>query len=809
MILPFLKNLKQSKNLVIGIVTCLVIVGVYNLLFFDRYLPIVEGWGSVYADYILEGAVPYRDFHYFLPPVYPFIITAFTYIFGVGIILLRIFGIVVILAMTTVLFLIYARFFPVYIACIAAIVSILYYQSDNTHITYDFLHFCNLFGLLGVFFIFKHFDYDVHSLSTKSWKPSALLFCAGLFGALAFLTKQSNGGLLVIFSFVAVAISTWSKEGFRKALESMGIYAFGVVVPILAVFIWLISNGALLAFWEQVFIGASSSKGGLLSILFAWVPRNFASQYFPGLLIFIVAISLAKIWFYQEGFMLDGLVDKDNRKFSPPSLKIPFIFLGVLILFMLCILLPFWNIGLSQALDNNSFLKRIYSILDINLITVSLLLFCFSLFKLYGTKKAQFADIFIITTISLGFMWGCGSGAFVRESGTFLALGLMLGYLFNIGSSVNRGRIFALILVFCAFLIIYMAPHKYLEPFNWWGLDEPDVRAVSTPLQSKYLHGFNVSNQKARIYSEVTSIVERYTKPGDHIYTFPNIPTFYLLTDRYPNTFGLVSWFDVESDKFAENDAYRILESPPEVIIYLDIPEFVWKGHEVLFRDGKECGQRKIKESIRYLTSTGDYKIEAVYEVPDGYNLIVWRKLLGNISDSVTENGTDNQFRVSNNNLIANGNFENGDHPTGWVAEHSVKARESTIVRSGAYSIRITASSSIYGNAYQRLAPYRNLLGREVTVGVWLYAPSTNTAVESCISLKSKLDNSDVVTSAVIPKDDAWHWVTVTLKVSDTADVLQFSILANQGTSTSDVVYADDAIFAEGDTVVPLTFPLN
>ena len=125
----------------------------------------------------------------------------------------------------------------------------------------------------------------------------------------------------------------------------------------------------------------------------------------------------------------------------------------------------------------------------------------------------------------------------------------------------------------------------------------------------------------------MTSIVERDTEPGDSIYTFPNIPIFYLLTDRYPDTFGIVSWFDVEPDNFAVDDAQRIRESPPKVIIYLDVPEFVWEAHEEGFRGGEMSGQRMIKEAIVYLTSSGNYELEATYDVPDGYTLSVWRML--------------------------------------------------------------------------------------------------------------------------------------------------------------------------------------
>jgi len=628
---PFSKNLKQSRNLAIGLVISLVVIAVYNGLFFNRYLPITEGWFSVYAHYILNGAIPYRDFHFFLPPLYPSIIAAFTYIFGAGFLALRVLGIAVTLSITAMLFLLFSRLFPAYVACIVTIVSVIYWQSNVAFIGYNFISFLHLFALLGTFFICKYYDYDDHSLkSGKGRMASAFLLCAGLFAALAFLTKQSDGFFVMIFSFLAVAISAYAKEGLRKALRSVTIYSVGVLIPMLGLLIWLVSNGILLSFWNQVFVGASSTKGGLVAILFAWIPRLYTPATIGKLTFVILTIIALRIYCFPQGFALGRLGDKKHGTHSPPTSRILAVFPVILLLFMLCILLPFWNIGLSHELLGNHFLNYVYSdcvVLLITGFTGSLLLFCVFLFKVIREKNASYFDIFIISTISLGLLWSTSTSAGIGEMGMILALGLLLGCFSVIPSYFNLSKI--AFLVFCTFLVLLCASQKYIHPYNWWDLDQPDVRTTSTPLNSKYLDGFVVSEQTARIYSEVTSIVEENTEPGDPIYTFPHIPIFYLLTDRYPNTFAIVSWFDVLPDNLAVDDARRIRESPPKVIIYLDVPEHVWQAHEEMFRNGEMSGQRMIKEAILSLTSSGNYQLEATYEVPDGYTLSVWRMLDG------------------------------------------------------------------------------------------------------------------------------------------------------------------------------------
>ncbi len=135
--------------------------------------------------------MPYRDFYFFLPPVYLYIIVAFTYIFGGSLFLLSILGIVVLLALTSVLFLLLSRIFPVYIACVATIVSMFYYQSDVAFASYNFPCFVHLFALLSALLICKYYDMIEPFQKWRGWRAVAYLFLAGLFGVFAFLTNKA------------------------------------------------------------------------------------------------------------------------------------------------------------------------------------------------------------------------------------------------------------------------------------------------------------------------------------------------------------------------------------------------------------------------------------------------------------------------------------------------------------------------------------------------------------------------------------------------------------------------------------------
>src|SRR5262245_13372214 len=101
---------------------------VYNLLFFNRYFPVTEGWFSLYARLIRAGQMPYRDFCLFLPPLYPLQLAAFSGIFGDEFIALRAAGVLVMLGMAWVVYALFARWFPPFAAAFASLLALVYYQ---------------------------------------------------------------------------------------------------------------------------------------------------------------------------------------------------------------------------------------------------------------------------------------------------------------------------------------------------------------------------------------------------------------------------------------------------------------------------------------------------------------------------------------------------------------------------------------------------------------------------------------------------------------------------------------------------------
>lgn len=153
------------------------------------------------------------------------------------------------------------------------------------------------------------------------------------------------------------------------------------------------------------------------------------------------------------------------------------------------------------------------------------------------------------------------------------------------------------------------------------------------------------------------------------------------------------------------------------------------------------------------------------------------------------------------NNLLTNSNFEIGDPPDDWnLGARSTISAESTIKKIGGQSLKIVtndAGGTGVSYAIQNYSGYVSLAGETVTLGAWVYAPSTNDKTQK-INISDGVDNGY---SSAIPKDDSWHWVTTTLNIDSTPTRLwsMFMSKSEATADTDDILYVDYAVLLVGD----------
>lgn len=602
----FIERIKKIDTYLL--LVALFVVLIYNLAFFNRFYPITEGWFSTYAWLMNHGQFPYRNFYLFLTPLYVIIMSIFTAIFGYSILYLRIFGILIILLMTYFLYKNLQIIFGAAIAAFASIVGVIYYQSNNAHITYDFIQFMTLFSLIQSYLLLKY----AQSTEIDTRKFTKWLFLGGGFACLAFLTKQSNGIMVTAFSFFGLAFISLLR-GRKEMFKACLLYVGGFIIPLLLTVLWFLLNRALIPFYNQVLTDAVMAKGGTTQIFFSWLQGILTENFVARFKEIILVILFCGYWLYFPA-------TKDTEQGN--KIKTIFLIIAALSIFLV-VILPFifdktliarWSsFGLNGV--NNIIVAAIAVPLIAILISVVLFIF----------KKPVNKSLFLFSFISLGFIYGTGTSAGVTQVGAFAGFCIFIGLMLYYRSLLGIGKIF--IVLFCISFCFMLVEAKYEQPYFWWNVSSPDIRTkLYTTNKVPMLEGMYTSEDNIKLIEQVSAEIQKGSKSGDPILVFPNIPVFYLITDRKPPGKAIVHWFDFLPDDLAIKEAQVIKQNPPKVIVYLDLGPLVWEAHERLFRNGKPSGQRKVNEAIMDIIKSQKMRNTKTYKLAEGVFLRVWRK---------------------------------------------------------------------------------------------------------------------------------------------------------------------------------------
>ena len=573
-----------SKSLtLLGLLITLLFVFLYNLYFYNSFLPWTEGWFVTFAYEMNHGKQLYNDIYYFLPPLYPKMIAWFTAIFGYDIINLRILGILIMLSFSTCLFIIFLQFVkPIASAFITILVTI-YYQHGNAHITYDFFQVLNLSFMASCTMIVLSFKNE----EVKNYKISnSAIFASGLFLTIAALTKHSNGAVVGLIASITIAVMIITSTKSRR-LPLLAFYSLGCILPLIILIASLLLNKSFDNFIAQTFTGAMAAKGGGNQIFLGWLTNSF-SVYFVYQSIDIFSLLIL------TGFALFYLFP-DIKKIKRPisaiwdndKLKIVFgIFLGII--FVTGFIYSLYSI---QEIPFIAFFYKIQHHISTGAIIAPVLFFLFAFIFLKGTEKkiAIFLSVF-----SIALMIGTGTSNAISEGGSYLGFGLGLLLLLNVPSFFCLNY---LLLIPVLISFTFSIRDKKNIPYLWWNVTAP-LNKAEPVYRNPILNGFKLNHNQIEVLESVRSIVAKYSKSDDDILTFSNIPIFYLLNNKTIPAHAVVHWFDFLPDNLAIAESKDLAQKDIHVIIEIDAGEEVWEAHEKGFRAGLPSGQRQIQKVI-------------------------------------------------------------------------------------------------------------------------------------------------------------------------------------------------------------------
>ena len=218
-------------------------------------------------------------------------------------------------------------------------------------------------------------------------------------------------------------------------------------------------------------------------------------------------------------------------------------------------------------------------------------------FKAFKDDRSVGLLILGVTSIVIAVMLGLSWPAF--EAMLLPGLGLLLALLLD---GVRRMEWFALLVI--AAVLFLPLRERYDRPFSFNDVTEGPVRLASAAMRSPYLQGIRVSPEEARFIDSTVQMVNEHTTPGQTVFTFPEMSIFYALTDRRPPTRSESHNVDVMNDAMAHEEAERLLQHPPQVLIWYPKSAEEQRLEDLLWRGGRRSGQWEIQAAVEKISKS-------------------------------------------------------------------------------------------------------------------------------------------------------------------------------------------------------------
>jgi hypothetical protein len=545
-----------------------------GLLTVNTYAPLTEGWWHVYARWIDQGRVPYKDFELLVTPGFPYITWFFTHLVGEEFLHLRIVGLVFQAGISLLLFLVLSKHVSKLTSAGLATLGTTLLYSGTASIPFDYNYFAVFFAILSIYFLQK--DYE---------KRNSYLYLAGISVAAVFLIKQSTGLCLFFFitlipfldrSFLSIAkVRLWLK------------FFVGFLIPLTLVSIALMMRGAFTQMLEQVFVNSSGVKGGLVTVLTQWIDGIYEPFSFGyairGLLVFailaLVFIQIVKL----------------------KSVRFNFDRFGVVFTLVVGLVIAGETVRSRFSSSENifrKFLEDVYAQASPYIFLEPLLLILFVLFWTLRKRKYEWLPILML---ALAMTYSTGMSAGLTEYGIFmniLVVGAWLDQYLN--SRFLSYLIVILSLIFSSSLVL----KKYESPYSWWGYNLPSIYEATQLSKQGLTERLHFSPDE---YNEFTDIQTRLRNLpcGGEIISYPHIPLFLLDQKALPGGQAAMYWYDFVSNKTLTKEANRFESAQIAAVVEKILPG-VERSHEELF--GTENGQVRTKLLGMLLNKTNDFE---------------------------------------------------------------------------------------------------------------------------------------------------------------------------------------------------------
>jgi hypothetical protein len=607
------ETLRRPTEMAAAVTGSVMVTGAYALMVSNKALPLTEGWFELFARYVNAGKVPYRDFDLLAPPLYTYILAGITRVFGYDLIVLRLTGVVVFVAIAVVACLLFSRLFTPFVSMVAACVTALFMQSEVANIFYDYIRFFDLLAYGATLALLVHVLAPRRGRGRVSWA----LVAAGLCSSGAALIRQSSGAILIAAILVVLLAQLLpSRKRVRKIVD-LAVYVAALLAPVAAMVALMAASDSLRPFLDMTSGNAIAAKGGMLVVLFGWLgrvgPQMALVRGSIGLLLGLLIVSAALFQLTPRRRPTRRLDLVWTAVFAATALG------GVL----LC--LRFATV--SAKFVPLRFLTSPYSAYPVAAVVCAYALVQLARGRSLTPSQRRFhAGLAVLTLMALALGYGAATSGGLSEGETALALGAVVACILALAGGRLGTPARLITLAVCITLCLSYVSFKIDAPYAWWSLREPSMRDATETTGVPRLRGIRVSPVTKAAVDGIVGAIDAVSGPGDEIFVFPHMPLFYLLTDRYPGTFTLVQWFDFSSKDALVADVARLKADPPKVMVIAEVPDSVYTAHEQLFLGGKASTQRWMRDQLEALVHKPPYREVGAGALADGYRISVYAR---------------------------------------------------------------------------------------------------------------------------------------------------------------------------------------
>jgi Dolichyl-phosphate-mannose-protein mannosyltransferase len=580
---------RSLKSEIIPIALLLTLALLFFLSYFNRFAGLRSGDGEFGGGIaILVHRLPYRDYYTAGPPLNAIKSALELGLFGKTLFVSRLAGVFERLLIALALYLWLRRLFSARAAMLASLTTIIVSAGDRTDPLASYNHDAIFLAILAGLAACISLDSD------DSRRAISFAAFAGIAASLSLLFKQTVGlGAAASVGAIA-AIAVFRMNGARRAALWCSGFLGGLLLPLVAMAAGLAHFGVLRACLTMLFVSGPAAKasGPVAFLHREWVVAA-GNPVWIALAIIAMVLSARVVW--------RSIRHADDREDGPAWLAIGLGGLAV--------------VGTAEALALTSLpslrdfgKSSVYFVIAGSaLLGISALLYALRARREDSQRVFQVA-IFAALSWSVAATLSLSWPAF--EAMTLPGLGLLLAAAIDGARPLGRGFLY---LVMGAMIFIQVR-EKLDLPFAFDHQEEAAVHCATYASSQPMLRLMRLPEEEVRLLDDVTAAAKDARSHGVNSgFTYPEMSLIYPLSGLQTPTRAGSHNIDVVQDTFAREEAVRLLNARPAVIVYSRPSESDLRADEAIWRNGRSSGQRDLVVALDRIVAS--YRLVGTYSL--------------------------------------------------------------------------------------------------------------------------------------------------------------------------------------------------